>query len=389
MLSISFKSATRLSFASKFAKKDAVSSKIFKFKSTTAAPTPPLKTLTAETVSNVKNLSKLSLTRNQLLTGGLIGALAAQSFYGSGSDYFEHRFIVNKDPDDLAGFYGGEEFMELYTIFPIVGTLLMRGGEFDDRGVVHTYGLPGEMLVYMAFTDGENEETGDVEWFNKRERFKDVCFGYTMWDQVTNFGFHTLPDGRVECYHHGEYFVGNLPLLSLAMKIIFQVQSRWVAWATDHYLNHHAFTAETEEEEEIEELCRANHPKYLLKYHFWKDFKAMLGFGITEESKKDISYLSLDLPEGDMPDIPTKRSDVQLQVRKSIAMDNLANVSDPNTSGNMEGKNALQMAQTAALVRHQTLRVERRNTVRAQRLKTLQVMRQDIKSGEADEIRVH
>jgi len=388
MLSVLSRSATRLSAAPKFANKNAVTTNLFKFKSTAASSRPPPKTIAAQTVDVLRSLRKLPVTRNQLLTGGLIGALCAQSLYGSGSDYFEYRFIVNKDADDLAGFYGGEEFMELYTIFPIVGALLMRGGEFDDNGVVHTYGLPGEMLVYMAFTDGENEETGDVEWFNKRERFKDVCFGQTMWDQVTNFGFHTLPDGRLECYHHGEYFVGNLPLLSLAMKVIFQVQGRWVAWATDHYLNHHAFTASNEEEEEIEELCRANHPLYLFKYHFWKDFKAMLGFGITEESKGDISYLSLGLEQGEMPDIPTKRSDVQLQVRKSIAMDRLANVSDPNLN-NTEGQNALVMAQRAALVRHQTLRVERRNTVRAQRLKTLQVTRQDMKTGDSNEIRLH
>jgi len=114
----------------------------------------------------------------------------------------------------------------------------------------------------------------------------------------------------------------------------------------------------------------------------------MLGFGITEESKGDISYLSLGLEQGEMPDIPTKRSDVQLQVRKSIAMDRLANVSDPNLN-NTEGQNALVMAQRAALVRHQTLRVERRNTVRAQRLKTLQVTRQDMKTGDSNEIRLH
>ena len=92
--------------------------------------------------------------------------------------------------------------------------------------------------------------------FNKRERFKDVFMGFKMWDMVTNFGFRTLPDGRCEVYHRGEYFHGNIPPVSLAVIIVFQIHARWLAWATEHHINHHAFTAETDEDEEIEELSR-------------------------------------------------------------------------------------------------------------------------------------
>jgi len=60
------------------------------------------------------------------------------------------------------------------------------------------------MQVSMVFSDEDDDETGKTSWFNKRERFKDVLFGRTMWDMVQNFGFHTLPDGRVEVYHRGE-----------------------------------------------------------------------------------------------------------------------------------------------------------------------------------------
>jgi len=178
----------------------------------------------------VAPINKLAsrFTRKELALGGLVAALTAQSFFGSASDYYEYRFVVKKDidPDDLASFYGSEEFMELFTMFPIIKDIMMRGGEFDDEGVVHTYGFPGTLLVSMAFTDEANEETGKIDWFNKRERFKDVFFGYKMWDSVVNFGFHTLDNGKIEVYHHGEYFVGRLPLVSLAMKTIFQIQAR-------------------------------------------------------------------------------------------------------------------------------------------------------------------
>jgi len=170
---------------------------------------------------------------------------------------------VDCDPDDLAGFYGGEEFMELFCVLPFVGTLMMRGGEFDDEGTVHTTGLPGEMLVSMVFSD-EDDDEGVTSWFNKRERFKDVCMGSTCWDMVSNFGFRTLPSGKIEVYHTGEYFASNLPVLGGVVYFVFKFHSMWLAWATKHYLQNYAFTSETEEEEEMEELARTDMPLHLL-----------------------------------------------------------------------------------------------------------------------------
>ena len=62
---------------------------------------------------------------------------------------------------------------------------MMRGSYFDDEGTVHTQGLPfGEMLVSMVFSDSEEDGDGTEagQWFNKRERFKNECFGgkFTM-----------------------------------------------------------------------------------------------------------------------------------------------------------------------------------------------------------------
>merc|ERR1712071_635373 len=229
------------------------------------------------------------------------------------------------DPDDLASFYGSEEFMEIFCMVPIVGAIMMRGGYFDDDGVVHTYGFPGELLVSMAFTDETNSETEQVDWFNKRERFKNVFLGYKMWDQVSNFGFHTLPNGRIEVYHHGEYFVGRLPIISLGVKIAFQIQARIVAWATEHHLNHRAFISKTDEEEEIEHLSRTNHLLYFLKYHLWSDFKGMVGFRAKQKEEEKASFLSLgaDKEEEEMKKVilPTKHTVAIRKIQDSLVMD--------------------------------------------------------------------
>lgn len=216
----------------------------------------------------------------------------------------------------------------------------------------------------MAFTDEENEEKGQVQWFNKRERFKNVFMGRKMWDTVANFGFHTLPNGKIEVYHHGEYFVGRLPLISLGVKIAFQIQARWVAWATEHHLNHHAFTAETKEEVEMEEMSRTNHILYLVKYHFWKDFKAVLGLGTKEMTEEEASFLSLGTDEDTIQvDLPIKRIDTRRKVKDALSMDKEYQAKNNDAISSLpEHMNAYQMAQKAALQKHQTLRVMRRKT---------------------------
>jgi hypothetical protein len=183
---------------------------------------------------------------------------------------------------------------DIYCVMPFMGTLMMRGGYFDEDGTVHTTGLPGEMLVSMVFsddgdcdylndnneavkkTDGPADLARTGKWFNKRERFKDVFLGRTMWDMVTNFGFVTLPDGRIMAYHHGEYFKGNLPPISLLVRLVFGVHARWVAWATEHHLNHYAFQSTSEYDEEMEHNSRVDMPLFLLKNYAWSDLMAGL-----------------------------------------------------------------------------------------------------------------
>ena len=183
--------------------------------------------------------------------------------------------------------------MELFCIFPFVGTLMMRHGKFDEKGHVHTTGFPGTMIVSMVFSDDTNEETGEIEWFNKRERFRNTLWGWTAWDMVCNFGFRTVTHDddttTIEVYHYGEYFHGNLPLVSQVALVIFKLHARWLAWSTEHHINHYAFTAESEHEEELEEESRKNMPLFLLKHYAWSDLMAMLFGTVTEQQQRQMA----------------------------------------------------------------------------------------------------
>ena len=231
---------------------------------------------------------------NKNLAFGVLGGLVVAGLHsatGSQNDFFDYRFQTTKPTEELASFYGGEELMELFCVFPFVGQLMMRNGTFDEDGNVITTGIPGTLKVSMVFSEDENskdDDTGKVDWFNKRERFRNTLFGWTCWDMVMNFGFRTLEDGRVEVYHYGEYFHGNLPIVSQAMKLVFKTHARWLAWSTEHHINHYAFTAETEEEEDLEEESRQNMPFFLLKNYAWSDLMAMV-----LESRKMLTLPSL------------------------------------------------------------------------------------------------
>lgn len=335
-----------------------------------------LSTEVTKTTTNTASFETRSafptFTSRQLATYGLIAALGAQSFFGSSSDFYEYRFVVKEDvdPDDLASFYGSESFMDIFCMFPLVGQFMMRGGTFDDNGVVHTFGFPGELLVSMAFTDETNEETDQVDWFNKRERFKNVFLGCKMWDQVSNFGFVHNDDGKIEVYHHGEYFVGKLPIISLGIKIIFQIHARYVAWATEHHINHHALSPTSEEDEEIEELSRTNHMLYMIKYHFWKDFKAMVGFVDAKSvDEREESFLTLK-EDGDSKNkktLPIKHKATLRKVHDSLEMDKELDLKGTGILDSVPNDNAYRMAREAALQKHKTLRLTKRNSLREEK----------------------
>lgn len=136
---------------------------------------------TTTSPSLLRNFSLSSKQRTYLGVAGGLFLAGLHSATGSQNDFFDYRFTANKSQDDLATFYGGEEFMELFCIFPFVGSLMMRSGSFDEKGNVLTQGLPGTLKVSMVFSEDKDEETGEIEWFNKRERFRNIFMGWTCW----------------------------------------------------------------------------------------------------------------------------------------------------------------------------------------------------------------
>lgn len=227
--------------------------------------------------------------------------------------------------------------MELFCILPVVGQIMMRRGYFDEDGNIITQGIPGTLKVSMVFSSEEDNETGETEWFNKRERFRDLCFGYTCWDMVLNFGFRTTENGEIECYHTGEYFHGNVPLVSQIMKLVFKIHARWLAWSAEHHINHFAFTATTEEEEMLEEESRRNMPLFLLKHYAFSDLWAMI-FGVKEMDDDKSSFLirrkETDTGDGiareglgekvEEQTLPVRQDAAKIQIKLDIASDRRA-----------------------------------------------------------------
>ena len=196
---------------------------------------------------------------------------AGQYFLGTGEDFFDHKFVTTKKPEDLADFYGTEDFMEVFCVLPFMVRLMMRGAEFDETGTIHSWGLlgPGELEVSIDFDEHEEDLDGDgepetISWFNKKEHFRDVApsflGGFTLWEMTQNFGYRRLNDGTCEVYHHGEKFNGFF-----LVRLIFQFHSYYVIWATKRYVNSDAFGSE-DRASEAEEL-RQNIP-----LHVFADF---------------------------------------------------------------------------------------------------------------------
>lgn len=259
-----------------------------------------------------------------------IGALsfglgAIQHMFGSSEHIFHRTFITDKDPDDLAEFYGNEDFMEIFSVFPFVVEFMMRGGYFDDRGHVITYGFPGPLEVSMEFE--EKEVNDKVVWFNKRERFQDHSFGITWWDITQNFGFNKRKDGTCEIYHHGEHFSGPF-----FIRIIFDLHSRYVIWATEKHVNSNAFgSEELEDERMVQQKNVLNHV-----------FK-----GYLHSLAKDVQHARADLEKS--------RHALRVKVAAGLLQD--SELSDLYEKKIQQHDETIQKLKMASLKRHNT-RVE-------------------------------
>jgi len=338
----------------------------------------------------VKYVNGNSNAKLMLGVAGGLSLAAVHSYTGSAIDFYDYRYESKQDPDDLASFYGGEELMELFCILPFVGQIMMRNGYFDDDGNVITQGFPGTMKVSMVFSDETNENTGQTDWFNKRERFRNTLFGFTLWDMVVNMGFRTKEDGTLECYHFGEYFHGNAPILSQIMLLVFKFHARVFVWSVEHHINHYAFGISTENEDEAEVYehdSRKNMPLFLFKNYAWSDLKAMFtgkfdldkqpSFLIkqAEERKKqekkeweairghyegDLSrYMTVTQWKKEADPLPFQKKAVQIQIAEDIEEDKKL-IKEALARRDTQSFDDLK----SVLVKHHTVALRHRSTLR-------------------------
>merc|ERR1712087_567219 len=113
------------------------------------------------------------LTPNKIFGAGLLGTFCGvmQYYFGSADNFFDFRFTTKKNANDLAEFYGSEDFMEIFCIFPFVVEFMMKNGEFASDAAhggwdqtVNTFVIagPGMMQVSMAFTEQADEEDDGI-----------------------------------------------------------------------------------------------------------------------------------------------------------------------------------------------------------------------------------
>ena len=126
----------------------------------------------------------------------------------TGEDFFEHKFVTKKNPDDIVDFYSTEDFLQILGVFPIAISFVLAGVEWDTERE-NTMSVHNAMEISFTLEERE-EETADgekvVAFFQKRERFKNyVPFTkFLMWDQVQCYGYNRREDGTCEVFHRGE-----------------------------------------------------------------------------------------------------------------------------------------------------------------------------------------
>jgi len=208
-----------------------------------------------------------------LATAG-VGCVALQGQFGTGKDFFHHKFTTNKNPDKIVDFYSTEEFLQILGIFNFATNFVLAGVVWDtntdQKNTVWN-------MMEISFDITEREQTladGStvVAFFNKRERFKNYIpwTNILLWDQVQNYGYRRKADGTIEVQHHGESFYGPWPV-----RLLVLLHSYYVIWATEKHINSPLFGSD---DLEAVEKQRENIP-----YHVMTEFLTNLK---AEQQKK-------------------------------------------------------------------------------------------------------
>jgi len=211
--------------------------------------------------------AKLSANKPIIFTRARIafgaGVLAGMPV-ATGDDFFEHKFITDKNPDAIVDFYSTEDFLQILGVFPFAIRFVLAGVEWDLERE-NTMSVHNAMEISFSITERE-EDTEDgstvVAFFQKRERFKNYIpfTPFLMWDQVQCYGYNRRDDGKCEIFHRGEIFNGPFPI-----RLLVQLHARYVIWATRKHINSPAFGGD---DLEVQEHQRSNVPLHVVKDFF-------------------------------------------------------------------------------------------------------------------------
>jgi len=241
-----------------------------------------------------------------LATAGA-GCVALQGQFGTGKDFFHHKFTTNKNADKIVDFYSTEEFLQILGIFSFATNFVLAGvvwsTDTDQKNTVWN-------MMEISFDITEREQTladGStvVAFFNKRERFKNYIpwTNILLWDQVQNYGYRRKADGTIEVQHHGESFYGPWPV-----RLLVLLHSYYVIWATEKHINSPLFGSD---DLEAVEKQRENIP-----YHVTSEFVKNL----TVELQKKVTLGRAKLEDASKTDErKLEQAEITEEVNQSVA----------------------------------------------------------------------
>jgi hypothetical protein len=208
----------------------------------------------------------------------------------TGEEFFEHKFMTTKSPDDVADFYSTEDFLQILGVFPMAIHFVLAGVEWDTEKE-NTMSVHNAMEISFTIEEREEETaSGDkvVAFFQKRERFKNYIpfTRFLMWDQTQCYGYNRMENGNLEIFHRGEVFYGPLPV-----RMLVQAHAYYVIWATEKHINSLAFGSG---DLELQEHQRSNVP-----LHVFNDFltRLQLAQQVAIESGKLVAGTSKEEAE--------------------------------------------------------------------------------------------
>jgi len=275
-----------------------------------------------------------------LATAG-VGHIALQSQFGTGKDFFHHKFTTTKNADKIVDFYSTEEFLQILGIFNFATNFVLAGvvwaTDTDQKNTVWN-------MMEISFDITEREQKLDdgstvVAFFNKRERFKNYI-PYTnilLWDQVQNYGYRRRSDGVIEVQHHGESFYGPWPV-----RLLVNLHAYYVIWATEKHINSELFGTD---DLEALETQRENIPLAVMS-EFIANLKAEQQNKVLENKMKLEDASKTDELKSTQAELAAEQDKLEATLAKLNALESKTGKLQMQTTTNVRGKGRLQRMST-------------------------------------------